>query len=336
MKKIIKHSVQVFFVTIVLLVIIDQLLAFVRPSLLYPANYDIADYHRFPRPYIGFAGKPNVIDHNELGYRWKIDKTLDSDSVRIAFFGGSTGYGGDPPIANLLETYLKSEFGKKIKIANFSVVSSNHRQHIHNIIESHNAFKPDLIVFYGGYNETAQTAFYDPRPGYPYNFFYRDETSHWKKLLLERSPIINLLNRVGVKYGWFDLTPLTGLRANVDIYSDSWKNQVLITYFETLEYANKLAKTFGSTRCSKESKFRAFYQPYQVPDNLKTLHLEIRRGLKDFSYLYDVSDTFLGSEFVFTDIVHVNQDGNEKMARKMFDLLKADTHFSACLKQNAK
>ena len=45
--------------------------------------------------------------------------------------------------------------------------------------------KVDLVIFYGGWNETVAQAAYDPRPGYPLNFFYIHDGSHWKKFLIE-------------------------------------------------------------------------------------------------------------------------------------------------------
>jgi len=319
-----------------LLVAIDQLLALFKPHLFYHAHYDIFNYHRSPKPYVEFTGLPNVLDHNELGYRWTIEENTNTNFFKIAFFGGSTGYGGEPPIAALLEKLMRLEYGDKIKVANFSVVSSNHRQHIHNIIETNKAFGPDLVIFYGGYNETAQTAFYDPRPGFPYNFFYRAETSAWRKVLLERSPTINMLNKIGAKFNLFDLTPQSRLRHDVGLYSDAWKAQVHDSYFETLSYANSLANVFASSDCSSAAKFRAFYQPYQIPDNLKSLDAEIRKTLKSQFYIYDVSDVYRGSEHVFTDIVHVTQWGNELMAKRLFSLLKTDQSISLCIKQKLK
>ncbi len=336
MKKYIKSVFQVILISAVLLVVVDQLLVVFKPSVLYPSHYDIASYHRSPKPYIEFAGLPNVLDHNELGYRWTIEEKTDASFFKIAFFGGSTGYDGEPPIATLLENLMRLEFGKKIKVANFSVVSSNHRQHIHNIIESNKDFIPDLVIFYGGYNETAQTAFYDPRPGYPYNFFYRAETDALRKVLLERSPTINLLNRIGIKFNLFDLTPQSRLRDNLSVYSESWKADIHNNYFETLSYANSLSNAFASTNCSSRAKFRAFYQPYQIPENLKSLDAEIRKTLKTQFYIYDVSDVYRGNEHVFTDIVHVTQEGNELMAQKLFALLKNDQSIAACIRRELK
>ena len=58
------------------------------------------------------------------------------------------------------------------------------------VIEYLPDFKPDLIIFYGGFNETIQNAVFDPRPGFPYNFFYRSGTGPLSKLLLQNSAII--------------------------------------------------------------------------------------------------------------------------------------------------
>ena len=332
MKKKIKKFLQITFITFGLFVAVDQLVAFLKPSDLFGHHYDIADYHRKPTPYVEFVGKPSVLDHNKLGYRWVINDNLKKGTIKIAFFGGSTGYLGNPPIAILLENYLNKEFGSNFKIANFSVVSSNHRQHIHNIIETNKFFKPDLIIFYGGYNETAQTAFYDPRPGYPYNFFYRMETKPWIRTLLEISPFLNTLNRLGVKFGLFDFTGLSKLRTEVQPYSETWVTDIHYNYFETLNYAEKLAKTFASPHCSSAAKFRAIYQPYQVPTALNALDVKIRNSIKYLPHVYDTSQLFNERKDIYDDIVHINNEGNKIMARKIFDLLKNDKSILLCLR----
>ena len=58
-----------------------------------------------------------------------------------------------------------------VGVYNFGSVSSNHSQHVHRLIEFSDRYSFDLVIFYGGGNETFQYANYDPRPGYPYIFF---------------------------------------------------------------------------------------------------------------------------------------------------------------------
>ena len=57
---------------------------------------------RKPYPYLMFKGAPNAHDHNSLGYRI-FEPTLRS-TINIALFGGSTGYGGNPPIINIIHS----------------------------------------------------------------------------------------------------------------------------------------------------------------------------------------------------------------------------------------
>ena len=67
---------------------------------------------------------------------------------------------------------------------NFSSVSSNHNQHLNRLIKFSN-LNFDFVVFYGGFNETFQTLFADPRPGYPFNFWTVGELHPLKFTLLK-------------------------------------------------------------------------------------------------------------------------------------------------------
>jgi lysophospholipase L1-like esterase len=330
MKVKLKIFFQIFLATIFLTLVVDQLLVFYKGGV-YASHYNYSDLQRSPYPYIEFKGKPNVLDHNKYGYRWEIDN-IDNTYFNIAFFGGSTGYGGNPPIPLILEKKLRENFGKKIKVANFSVVSSNHRQHLHNLIESNDLFEPDLIIFYGGYNETGQVAFYDPRPGYPYNFFYRAELNNLKKLLFEHSFIFNRINEIGIRFKKFDFTGLENLRKKENIYSLAWNSKVQTDYIETLSYSNKLAKALTTGFCKSDSRFRAFYQPYLVPKELRLLDQNVRLAIQQLNYVYDISDSLQEKQELFTDIVHVNQKGNEFLADAIYAKLFNDKKIQTCIK----
>ena len=84
--------------------------------------------------------------------------------------------------------------------------SSNHNQHLHSIIENYNEYPIDIIVFYGGYNETFQTALYDPRPGYPYNFQVRNEMSPEEMFLRKHFVIYTIVEKL---FNKFPLKPFT-------------------------------------------------------------------------------------------------------------------------------
>jgi hypothetical protein len=280
----------------------------------YPHHYKEENFQRFPMPYVEFIGKPNVLDHNSLGFRGDIFKPDDDSLFKIAFFGGSTGYNGYPTIIKLVENKLNSVFKKKFKVMNFSVVSSNHNQHLHYLLEYLPKYRPDLVIFYGGYNETVQSALYDPRPGYPYNFFYRSELSPLKKIVLENSGLIGQLDlNIG------NISGIKKLRDRYKVYSSKWNKRILSNYLYTLKKAKIISEAFTRDNF-KFDKFLAFYQPYQVPIEFYKTHKKIRDKITKSHYIIDVSNSLVSKKY-YTDIVHVNQKGNELISSKIASVL---------------
>lgn len=300
------------FYLVIVIIILDVAVLHKFLNFGYPRHYEQENIRRYPAPYVEFIGKPNIENHNKYGFRGPSFEKSKPNDLKIAFFGGSTGYHGNPPIAKIVERGLEKLLGLSVFVANYSVVSSNHRQHLHGIIEFLPQFKPDLVIFYGGYNETLQSALYDPRPGYPYNFFYHSETSPFIKLLLENSAIIGEIDkRLGV------LTGLAKLRKQQQPFSDDWNKRIIDKYFETLMLANSVASTIESKHYGK-TKFLAFYQPYQVPKEFMSAHNEIKNRISTMTYAFDVSSEYnaLGKE-VYSDIVHVSQRAHEVMGTKI-------------------
>ena len=243
------------------------------------------------------------------------------EAGRIAF---------DGPIASLIESRLNAGGRTRVQVANFSVVSSNHRQHLHNILESRSLFQPDVVIFYGGYNETLQTAYYDPRPGFPYNFFFRRETSPLGQFLMQYSPTFYMLDDMLTKQGIGGLTPLAALRKQEAPFSERWNRAIARNYFDTMDLARSVTASFRSQHCGK-AVFLFFYQPYQVPDGFRQVHDGIRKTIGDYGFGYDLSDTFEKRNMdVFTDIVHVTQRGRETMAAEITARLESNAEFRRC------
>lgn len=281
----------------------------------YPRHYHEENVRRYPAPYVSFIGKPGVDGHNELGFPGPSFAESHPGDLKIAFFGGSTGYLGDPPIPTVLQAVLAELLDDAVFVANYSVTASNHRQHLHAIIEFLPRVKPDLVIFYGGYNETIQSAFYDPRPGYPYNFFYRAETRAFWKLLLENSAIVGELDKaLGVVSG------IGKLRKEQQPLSDDWNRRIVDNYFETLRLAHDVAGTIDSNRFGK-TRFLAFYQPYQVPEQFADAHAEIRARLRATDYTFDVSTEYDALGKVYRDLVHVSQEAREQMAARIASIV---------------
>lgn len=282
----------------------------------YASHYDKEDLKRYPEPYVMFTGKPGALDHNALGFRGPTLQQADADSLTIVVFGGSTAYAGEPPIATNLGRRLAALTGAKIFVANYAVVSSNHRQHLHAMLEYLVEPTPDIVVFYGGFNETIQSAEYDPRPGYPYNYFYRAETAPALQVLVRYSAILGEIDK---RYGWF--TGIGRLRAREQPLSPQWNRRIVAKYFETLALARRLAASMPSAHCGKTG-FAAFYQPFQVPDKFRDAHAEIRRRIAELPYVFDVSNAYDGlATDPYRDIVHVSQEARNLMADKIAGIL---------------
>ena len=99
----VKITKKIFFI-IFYLFTIDYVSKFVGFG--YPTNEK--DSIRYIFPYDWIRGEPNVVDHNEFGFRGVAPNTIrDPKKFVIGFFGGSTGYAGTPPIIELLSQKLK-------------------------------------------------------------------------------------------------------------------------------------------------------------------------------------------------------------------------------------
>ena len=270
---------------------------------------------RYPTPYVEFNGKPGTDGHNSSGFLGpSLHKASECD-LKIAFFAGSTGYNGNPPIPVLLEKKLKEKLGSNVFLGNYSMLSANHRQHLHAMIEYIQGLKTDIVIFYGGFNETIQSAYFDPRPGYPYNFFYRSETSPFIKVVMENSAVLGELDqRTGM------LTGLNKLKEQYQPFSGKWNSSIIDHYFETLKSARELSGILPSSYFDAPV-FIAFYQPYQIPNEFQGAHKNIIQRLDTVDYIHDVSslyDNKFGKK-VYTDMVHVRQYAREAMAARMAD-----------------
>ncbi|MBM3939134.1 MAG: hypothetical protein FJ333_10860 [Sphingomonadales bacterium] len=274
------------------------------------AHLNQSNVHRKPYPYLMFKGAPNHADHNSLGYR--ISDPVTINTFNIAFFGGSTGYGGNPAIINILTQKLNALKGdSQYSPLNFSVVSSNHNQHIHSLIENYTKYPLDIIIFYGGYNETLQTAFYDPRPGFPYNYRARNEMSPEEMLLSKHFALYKLKER------YFENPPIKP-------FTSKWSKAIVDNYIQTIDTTRLLTKSLATGRC--KTPFLFIYQPYQmserfgVPNSFKH---QVHQKLKSYAVSsidgIDVSDLFRGDPKEYTDIVHLTQSGNAVVATKIFE-----------------
>ena len=290
----------------------------------YPSNRDQEKIQRLPTPYDFFSGKPYARDHNSDGFRGKDFKKADEKQLSIAFFGGSSGYNGNPPIINLVEENLNSQNINTI-VYNFSSVSSNHNQHLNRLIKFSN-FNFDFVVFYGGFNETFQTLFADPRPGYPFNFWTVGELHPLKFTLLKYFPFIAEIDK---QTG--NVSGITKIRNDVNLGSDVWLDKLLKNYSSTLLNSKKITEKFINPNLCNKSTFIGIYQPIslskmtnQLLENLEKnfkekVVIKTKSEIKKYNFVYDLSELY--EEKMFTDSVHVTDEAKKIMAKKITSII---------------
>jgi hypothetical protein len=312
------RSVSNFFVSYVMPSMLAIILLDVSLGLIgfgYPSQYEQENIGRFPNPSDSFRGKPNVHDHNEFGFRGEFPNSRDS--YNVAMFGGSTTYYGKPPIIELVHNII-SDQGIDIEVFNFGSLSSNHTQHVHRLLEFSDRFKFDLVIFYGGHNETLQYAIYDPRPGYPYNFFFRNELNPLMQSLLRYSSILGTLDLV---LGG----SLSGLKKLKLAFMDSnWKNEIVANYWRDLTLASELVTHIVEPNMCKKPSFLGITQPgnpnTQIESQVWTQLIESATTFNLAWRHVDLSE--MAAEVEFTDIIHLTQNSRAIMASEIASIVE--------------
>ena len=282
----------------------------------YATHYNEDNILRYPSPYDMFSGKPNVLDHNNQGFRGLDigNSDIDKNTYRVAFFGGSTGYRGNPPIAEIISKSL-SDLGVKNQMFNFSSISSNHNQHLHRLVKFLDN-RLDLVIFYGGGNESLQNYYYDSRPGYPYNFFIRNGMSPLRLFLLRYSAF----------FGEFD--QLTGLISNrrhltnKNLNFEEWVDDISVNYINTHNISRTIVeKSIKPNVCSS-----AMYLPILQPLKLNSsklnyiydeLYINSKNridGLIDLRYLTD--------RLTFTDYIHIDDKSKQVVSDQLLPVVR--------------
>ena len=168
-----------------------------------------------------------------------------------------------------------------------------------------------IFFFYGGYNETLHTAFYDSRPGYPYNFNVRNEMSPEEMFLIKNSYIYQIIKLKFLKN--HENKP----------FSEKWNKSIVKNYINTIETARLLSSSLTTGRCGIPFIFA--YQPYQMSENhgvqntfKAQVHSKIKHYVSTSSDGIDVSNSFNEREEFYEDIVHLLPEGREVVAKNIF------------------
>jgi hypothetical protein len=310
---------------------------------------------RVPRPYTVFGPAPLDGRVNRLGYRGPVPEMPKGDEFRVFVLGGSTVFLGDPPIPELLERQFREHGFARVRVFNWGAVAASSGMEVARLAFEVGDYAPDLVVAYDGGNDVTTPFLFDPRPGYPLNFLVTESNPLLKgdvgsypawTLLAYGSNLARLLFP-----GFFPerLLPLEKLRGEVGYGSPEWRDAIAADYVANLVRASRIATGFGAS-------FMAFFQPTihfksslsEEERELKDKLVEVLAGGRSSDFdeharatrervrariaaldgrprVVDLSGIFAETPgWIFTDFIHVRREGNEMIARAVFEQLVAD------------
>ena len=291
-----------------------------------------AEFQRTPYPYIMFKGSIQSNGHNEGGYNGIYPtKIKPVDEYRIFILGGSTVYLGTPSIAVLLMDEFQKNVYKNVKVYNFGVISAGSTQELITIVTEISTLSPDLIIQYDGANDLFHPLYYDPRPGYPFNFiayetnpFLSRSKASVLNLLLYKSSFVRLIGEKLFPEQYINqFLPLNSVRKSVGYGTDNWRHLIADKYTSNIIKSSQISRAFGAN-------FIAFFQPtvynkqkpskeelWNIDNNLKDyykqIYLLIKNNMSQTNASYvnfiDLTNIFdLEDSKTFMDVMHIYQE----------------------------
>jgi hypothetical protein len=307
-------------------------------------------------PQVGGSEQERLARFNAEGFRIEeeIPDPKPADELRIFVLGGSTLVFGAPlanTIPGVIESQLRANGLPQARVYDFGVIAFVSGQELslldHRLID----LKPDLVIAYDGGNELFMPWYYDPRPGYPFNFIA------WEEALDEFAADLGLASRTirGLAVDSAVMQAIIGtpdwtIRVGLDDYrrrsgygSEAWKRAVVDAYARNILMMCRVAH--GS-----EALFAAFFQPILAysndldPQRLQTTGgEEIAHGLREQRALvpptvaarlqatavgqgcrfHDLSGIFEDDPTGFFDHIHVDNAHNQVIGRRIANELLA-------------
>ena len=322
---------------------------------------------RQPKPYVMFTGPAGKTMNgppqmggsdadrktrfNAEGFRADSEIVVPkpADELRIFVVGGSTVVHGAPlanTIPGVIEAELRAGGISAARVYNFGVVSAVSGQELSLLVHRLIDLEPDLVIAYDGGNDLFQPWFYDPRPGYPFNF------TAWEAAIdaLSRASAASRKTIAGLATDSALLQALLGtrqreIRTSVEDQrreagygSSDWKRAAVDIYARNVAAMCRISRASGIL-------FAGFFQPMlpysaSLDDRQMAMsggadivrNLREQRNLVPGAMAARLSDVRPGAgcRFVdlsgmfedagterFWDLIHVDNDGNRLIGRRI-------------------
>lgn len=298
---------------------------------------------RYPAPYYGFTGRPNGdgerLDAWGFANAAPPPREKAAGETRLFLLGDSCFFDADEAagvtMADLTRAQLAPFNIPGLTVYNFGVRSYLADQMLALLFFRLIDYQPDAVLIFCGGSDLFIPITYDPRPGYPYNFYVVEELySRFfdaKTLKDEAAQVSHndLLDGIVARHA--------ELRAKAGWRSEAWEASVVDGFASFVGKTARLAKAYEleiaialqplvtskSPQTAAEAAMLGadtadyFRRQYQRYDRLfaKGPHAS---SANEFISLYNTADTFSGREDeLFVDFIHYTMTGKRLMARRL-------------------
>jgi hypothetical protein len=313
---------------------------------------------RTPQPYFMFSGAPHgtlgtgdtQIRFNGEGFRieGEISGEKPADEMRVFVIGGSTVLFGSPianTIPGAIEAALRAGGLPQARAYNFGVAGFVSSQELALLVHRLVYLKPDLVIAYDGGNDLILPWIYDPRPGFPFNFLVWEDaieklsnTGNRSKTVASLAQDSALLQAIVGTTEWDIRSGRDSRRRQAGFAGEPWKRAIVDSYARNLAAMCRTARSEGVP-------FAAYFQP-MLSYSKQTLDqrqvkmsggAEMVEGVRDERRLVpaavagkmnpaeagcrfgDVSNLFEDEPATFTDVIHIKDEANRVVARRIVD-----------------
>tara|TARA_B100001115_G_scaffold180591_1_gene173167 strand:- start:686 stop:1306 length:621 start_codon:yes stop_codon:yes gene_type:complete len=186
-------------------------------------------------------------------------------------------------------------------------------------------WKFDLIIFYGGGNESLGYYYYDTRPGNPYNFFIRNELSPLKHSLIRYSSIFGKIDKISGG-------AISGYKKMIEYRDrdyDKWVNEISNDYIKKLNIAKRITNGSVNPEICKKTIFLPIIQPIKLDFNLnredfKKNYPRLKKLVdsiilnKEFEIIENNLNLTNFTDFIkFSDELHILQESKPIVAKEI-------------------
>jgi tetratricopeptide (TPR) repeat protein len=298
---------------------------------------------RYPAPYYGFTGRPfgdgGRLDAWGFANPAPPSKDKAPGETRLFLLGDSCFFDADETAGVTMAELVRAELAPfnipGLAVYNFGVRSYLADQMLALLFFKLIDCQPDAVLIFCGGSDLFIPISYDPRPGYPYNFYVVEElyTRFFDaKAITDKEALVShndLLDGIVAHHA--------ELRSKAGWKTEAWEASVVDAFASFVDKNAHLAKAYEIdiaialqplvTSKSPQTASEASMLGAETTDYFRRQYQRYDRlfaappggsSANEFISLHNTSDTFTGCEDeLFVDFIHYNMAGKRLMARRL-------------------